>query len=124
HSMRVILIHNAKAGDERQPDGGRLLALVRSAGHDVRYQSVREDDWHLALEQPADLVAAAGGDGTVAKIARKLIGRPVPMAILPTGTANNVARTLRLSETRLEQLVAGWETADRLKFDVAIATGP
>jgi diacylglycerol kinase family enzyme len=39
-----------------------------------------------------DLVAVAGGDGTVGEAAEALLGRGVPLAILPAGTANVVAR--------------------------------
>ena len=41
------------------------------------------------------MVAIAGGDGAVRKMLRKLAGRPrVPVLILATGTANNIARSL------------------------------
>ena len=39
-----------------------------------------------------DLVAVAGGDGTLAEVAEALLGRRVPIAILPAGTTNVVAR--------------------------------
>jgi len=41
-----------------------------------------------ALEAGADVVAAYGGDGTVAEVASALIGTDTPLAILPGGTAN------------------------------------
>jgi diacylglycerol kinase (ATP) len=92
--MKVTLIHNPGAGDKERPDRDWLIAMVQSAGHDVTYQSLKKDDWHITLEDPVDLVVAAGGDGTVGEVARKLIGRRIPVAVLPTGTANNVSRTL------------------------------
>jgi diacylglycerol kinase family enzyme len=39
----------------------------------------------------ADLVIAAGGDGTINEVANGLIGTEVPMAVLPGGTANVLA---------------------------------
>src|SRR5262245_31057092 len=92
--MRVTLIHNPGAGDDKQPSKGQLEALIREAGHDVRYQSVREQGWSKVLKKAADLIAVAGGDGTVGKVARRLIGRGIPIAVLPVGTANNISRTL------------------------------
>jgi diacylglycerol kinase family enzyme len=71
--LRVTLIHNPTAGDDKQPSRGQLKALIREAGHDVRYQSVREKGWSRVLEKKADLVAVAGGDGTVGRVARRLI---------------------------------------------------
>jgi diacylglycerol kinase (ATP) len=39
-----------------------------------------------------DVVAVVGGDGTVGEVAEALLHTDVPIAILPTGTANVVAR--------------------------------
>src|SRR5690606_9272534 len=49
-------------------------------------------------------VAAAGGDGTLAEVATGLAGSDVPLAILPHGTANQVASNLRVP-ARLERAV-------------------
>jgi diacylglycerol kinase (ATP) len=57
------------------------IALTKKAG----------DGHRLAQEAAAagyDVVAAYGGDGTVAEVASGLIGTSVPLAILPGGTAN------------------------------------
>jgi diacylglycerol kinase family enzyme len=48
----------------------------------------------LAVEAGADLVVAAGGDGTVRACAEALAGTGIPLAIVPLGTANLVARAL------------------------------
>src|SRR5690606_31252171 len=49
-----------------------------------------------AIDAGAQLVIAAGGDGTVSAVADGLIGSDVPMGILPLGTANVLARELGL----------------------------
>lgn len=41
-----------------------------------------------ALEEGADVIAAYGGDGTVAEVGGAVVGSGVPLAILPGGTAN------------------------------------
>ena len=72
--MRVTLIHNPGAGkQENSPTA--LLKLLRRAGHKPRYQSAKEKDWHQVLDKRASLVVVAGGDGTVASVTRRKIGR-------------------------------------------------
>ena len=122
--MRVTLVHNAGAGDDDQPDGEALQALVRKAGHAVRYQSCADDTWAAVLDEPADLIAVAGGDGTVGRVAKKLIGRDIPVAPLPLGTANNISKTLRLTELTLDEIVSGWDLGQRMTFDAGVAKGP
>jgi diacylglycerol kinase family enzyme len=45
---------------------------------------------------PPDLVAVCGGDGTINEVATSLPDPPFPIAVLPGGTANVLARELRL----------------------------
>jgi YegS/Rv2252/BmrU family lipid kinase len=47
-----------------------------------------------ALETGYDIVAASGGDGTINEIARALVNTRVPLAILPMGSGNGLARHL------------------------------
>lgn len=122
--FRVTLIHNPGAGGTATHDAGRLVELLREAGHEVRYQSSREEKWKKALEEPADLVAVAGGDGIVGRVAKRLAGSETPVAPLPAGTANNIARTLGLAGRPWEELVRGWQEGRIVKMDVGMATGP
>ena len=122
--MRVTLIHNPGAGKHGKDELEKLLSLIREAKHEVRYQSAKDDDWAKALEAPADLVAVAGGDGTVSRVAKRMIGRGVPLAALPAGTANNISTTLGLVGRPLEELVRGWNDARRMKLDIGVAQGP
>jgi len=90
----------------------------------VRYRSAKDDGWKKALKKGADLVVVAGGDGTAARVARRMAGRGVPIALLPSGTANNIARALGQLERPFEELVRGWERARRVRLDVARVEGP
>ncbi|MBV9081371.1 MAG: YegS/Rv2252/BmrU family lipid kinase [Acidobacteriaceae bacterium] len=49
-----------------------------------------------AIESGADLIIAAGGDGTINEVANGMLYTDVPLAILPGGTANVLAREMRL----------------------------
>lgn len=122
--MRITLIHNPGAGSQARGQRKTLVALLRQAGHQVRYQSAKDDGWDQALKEPADAIAVAGGDGTVSRVAKRMVGRGVPIAPLPLGTANNISRTLGLVERPLEELVQGWREARRVKLDVGVAEGP
>lgn len=48
------------------------------------------------IEAGCDLIIAAGGDGTINEVANGMLHSNVPLAILPGGTANVLARELRL----------------------------
>ncbi|HUQ24539.1 MAG TPA: diacylglycerol kinase family protein [Burkholderiales bacterium] len=122
--MRVTLIHNPGAGAKSGGDKKRLLKLLEDAGHDVRYQSADDEDWEDALADEVDLIAVAGGDGTVGRVARGIVGRGIPVAPLPSGTANNISRSLGLIDQPFEDLVRAWPDGRRVKLDIAVAEGP
>ena len=122
--MRITLIHNPGAGRQANDDAERLQRFLAEHGYDVRYQSAKDEDWKRALKKPAEMVVVAGGDGTVAKVTRRMVGRGIPVGVLPSGTANNIARTLGLLERPFEELVRGWQNGRRVKLDVGVAKGP
>jgi len=49
-----------------------------------------------AVESGADLVVAAGGDGTIGEVVHGLLGSSIPLGILPLGTGNDFVRTVGL----------------------------
>ena len=120
--MRITLMHNPKAGDAEY---GRkeLMAALAKAGHHVIYQSTKKGDYKKALEKPTDLVLAAGGDGTVAKVACRLIDTGVPLSVLPLGTANNLARSLGFVASP-EEIIARLQGGKRRAFDIGVTRGP
>lgn len=71
----------------------------------------------------AGLVIAVGGDGTVRGCAEGLAGTGVPLGVLPRGTANLLARTLRVpGHPRAALAVALHSGVDRT-IDLAVADG-
>ena len=100
------------------------MQLVREVGHSVLYQSCKHADWQRSLDEPTDLIAVAGGDGAVGLVTKQLVGKHLPLTILPMGTANNIAAAFNLKNRPLEHLIAGWTSASRRKFDVGAASGP
>jgi diacylglycerol kinase (ATP) len=47
-----------------------------------------------AVKDGYDMVIAMGGDGTLEAVLRGMVGRKTPMGIIPTGTQNNIAKSL------------------------------
>ena len=58
-----------------------------------------------AIAQGADLVIAAGGDGTVRAVAEGLRDSGVAMALLPSGTGNLLARNLDIGFGSLDEAI-------------------
>ncbi len=120
--MRITLMHNPKAGDAEH---GRkeLMAALAKAGHHATYQSTKKSDYKKALKKPTDLVLAAGGDGTVVKVACRLVDTGIPLSVLPLGTANNLARSLGFLASP-EEIIARLEGGKRCAFDIGVTRGP
>jgi diacylglycerol kinase (ATP) len=113
----VILLHNPDAGDADYSNE-RVCALIRQAGHTVVARPSETSGWKGALDTSADLIAVAGGDGTVAEVIRTQLERRsrVPVTLLPLGSANNIARTLGLADRGIPDLIAAWNDAGRRRY--------
>ena len=69
-------------------EGGVQLVQARSEGPDAIGAAIR------AHRDQVDLVVLGGGDGTMNAAAEALLETQVPFAVLPLGTANDLARVL------------------------------
>jgi diacylglycerol kinase (ATP) len=117
--MRVLLIHNPKAGD-RKHSKKQLMSSLRNQGLQAFYQSIKERGWKQDFKKPVDLVIAAGGDGTVHKTAWQIMESGIPLAILPLGTANNVARSLGFTGS-VDEILQSLHSGKGRPFDVGVA---
>ena len=91
----LALIHNEAAGDASR-DRNWLVETLSRAGYEVRYHRHDAAGVAAALDGGAELIAVAGGDGTVANVAAQARPNGPPIAILPLGTANDIAASLGL----------------------------
>jgi diacylglycerol kinase (ATP) len=99
-TLRVFVIFNPVAG-RANADEVRL-ALERHFPHVHGNGDVHETTGHenlaelarSAVERGVDVVAAAGGDGTVSGVADGLVGSQALLGIIPLGTTNVLAREL------------------------------
>ena len=120
--MRVTLLFNPGAG---RGDGSadELRRVIEAAGHQVEVRRTSKSGVAGALREPGELVAVAGGDGTVGRVMKLLAGGSVPMTILPAGTANNIATSLGIFGDAA-RIVASWSRGEVRRVDVWLARGP
>ena len=77
-----------------------VIIACRKAGwaDPVFYETEADDPGfsmaRRAVEQGADVVLAAGGDGTIRAVGESLAGGDVPLGLVPLGTGNLLARNL------------------------------
>ena len=102
---RGLLVYNpASGGRDRIAEMAAIAARARDRGVELALHATRAPGHATELVRDGlatgpDLVAVGGGDGTVAEAASALAGRDVPLAILPAGTTNVVAREYGLGKT-------------------------
>jgi diacylglycerol kinase (ATP) len=73
-----------------------------------------------ALDAGADMVLAAGGDGTVRSVAQAVHGRDASLALLPSGTGNLLARNLDLTLNDLDHAVSTAFAGEDRAIDVGM----
>jgi YegS/Rv2252/BmrU family lipid kinase len=100
---RVAVVFNPVSAGERAAERRRELvdALEAAGAGEVLVEETTEEDpgrgaTRRAMDAGADVVIAAGGDGTVMACVSALAGSPIPLAVLPTGTGNLLATNLDL----------------------------
>lgn len=118
---RVTLIHNPTAGGGEHT-AERLVGAIERAGYAVAYFSSKEARISRVLDRPCDIVAVAGGDGTIRKVAIRAKPDGPPLAILPLGTANNIAKSLGVAG-QPARLIAGWKEAAERTYHPIEAEG-
>jgi diacylglycerol kinase (ATP) len=114
--MRVALVHNVTAGD-REYESEDLAGLLRDARHDVTEFGKKKPDVARAISSRPDLLAVAGGDGTVAKVAIALRDSQLPLFVLPTGTSNNIARSLGIAGS-VPEMIGRLSSARPVRLDI------
>src|ERR1700722_6233466 len=98
----ALLIYNPTSGRKRHArfqeiehavrilkEAGIIAELAPTTGPGAAIRIARQ-----AVDQRRGMVIACGGDGTINEIINGLAGSQVPMALLPAGTANILAKEL------------------------------
>ncbi|HSP51845.1 MAG TPA: YegS/Rv2252/BmrU family lipid kinase [Cryobacterium sp.] len=98
--LHLVVAINASASFGRRSDVGPRVALaLAQAGHEVNsltapsFEALRRDVQSALLPQ-VDALVVVGGDGMVSLGTNLLAGTTRPLAIVPCGTGNDLARGL------------------------------
>lgn len=122
--MKATLIVNPNAGGTNAASVEELEQLLREAGFEPHhFETNSEEDLSEAIEHPADLIVAAGGDGTIRGVATRLAGKKLPLSIVPLGTANNIGRAVEVSGKPSSYLV-GLKNPKKQAFDIGVIRAP
>jgi len=131
HIRDALLIYNPTSGRKRHrrfaeieravrilKDAGVSTELAPTTGPRTATKIARE-----AVEKRRGMVIACGGDGTINEIVNGLAKSDVPMALLPAGTANILAKELGIpwDIPHASRLIAGG-VVRRIALGVASAT--
>lgn len=124
----IGIIANPKTNKGRSIERVKhVLSLLEERGveYDYRETGGRGDATELAKEMSdtCDIIAAAGGDGTVFEVVNGVVGKDVKLFILPFGSGNDVSRNLGLFKRSDEELVDILLTGRTTGFDCGIKDG-
>jgi len=105
--MQILLVTNPSAGSSGDQDPAELQVRLERAGSVTRFEAPGPEELKAQLPSAArdvDLVAVAGGDGSLNLVINALEGQleEANFLLLPGGTGNDLARTLGLPDTALE----------------------
>ena len=101
---KAILLYNPLSGrrrERRTKDVEEALSVLKGAGIEAtaaptRAASDATDQTKYAIAVGCDTLFACGGDGTVHDVLQGLVGSQTALGIIPLGTANSLARDLKL----------------------------
>jgi diacylglycerol kinase family enzyme len=113
-----FLLINPRAGSEN-PSAEELAQAAQERGVATRVLDKRDDPAALARQAEADVLGAAGGDGTVATVASVAVERDLPLVVVPFGTRNHFARDLGLDR---DDPLAALEAFDGVERRVDVGT--
>jgi YegS/Rv2252/BmrU family lipid kinase len=121
-TLRRILVHNPASGDANHDE--RIRRLAEERRYEVRETESAEDIVEKAATAAAeaDVVAAAGGDGTLTRAVRGLARADAfgdtLFGVVPVGTGNNFAGNVGV--TGIEHGFDVIDRGDRRRIDVGL----
>ena len=98
-TTRLILVMSPQAGHKKKM--ARARRAISDSGLEVASEIAVDDlarlpDLLRRNGSPPPIVVAAGGDGTVGAVANAVIATPAVLGIIPLGTSNDFARSIKI----------------------------
>lgn len=112
----LVALRTAVAFQERQ-SGWAPTRWYETAEADAGVSATLQ-----AIADGANVVLASGGDGTVRAVSEALRGRRIPLAIVPQGTGNLLARNLGVPLGRLDEIVRAAFFGSNRPIDLGVLT--
>ena len=123
---RTVTLVNQGGGGAADGVAARIGDALAAVGVDSEVLLVEGKDCAARaaehVEQGAELIIAAGGDGTMGAVAGELAGSKATMGILPLGTLNHFARDLGIPFD-LGEAAAAIAAGHRRQIDIAEVNG-
>ena len=114
---RALFLVNPRARDGGET-ADRVVALLRDRGLDLLVEPTEDPSRFAELigrhEGRIDRVIVGGGDGTLNAAVQVLVQAGLPLGIVPLGTANNLARTLGISDIEAACTASAGEVRRRI----------
>ena len=93
----AVLVNPASGRGLGEGSGRAAVDRLRSRGAEVRvYQGIDAQETaalgRKAVDEEPDVVVVAGGDGTVSSVLEPVVEAGLPLAVIPGGTGNALAR--------------------------------
>lgn len=93
-------IVNPNAGSKNKAKYTKLIQLIKSNDAHIIWETTEPleavDFAQKAIDEGATRIIAVGGDGTINEVASVLVGKSIPLGIIPVGSGNGLARHLNI----------------------------
>ena len=93
-------IINPHSGANNKESFLRISSVLKTDPHHVIWETTEPQEATLftqkAIDQGATRIIAVGGDGTINEVASALVGKSIPLGIIPVGSGNGLARHLKI----------------------------
>ena len=119
----IAFIINPFAGNKPKKTIDTLEKLITKIPNSLIYKTTKAGDEReitkmLIHQQPSKIIVV-GGDGTVNSVATLLVDTKIPLAIIPTGSGNGLARHLKIP-MQIEKAFHIATTGKNIQIDVGI----